>query len=61
MMTDYQQSVTMISEDTNSQDDIETDHTYDPSSDHKAMMHILCPDLDSKSDSDNDDSLFGTE
>ena len=47
MMTDDQQSVAMISEDTESQDDTETDHTYDPSSDQEAMMDILCPDLNS--------------
>ena len=51
----------MISEDTDSQDDTETVHTYDQSSDQEAMMDILCPDLNSESDSDEDDSLFGTE
>ena len=61
MTTDDQQSVTMISEDTVSQDDTETDHTYDQSSDQETMMDILCRDLDSESDSDEDDSLFGTE
>ena len=61
-MTTYdQQSVTMISEDANSQDDTEADHTYDHSSDQEAMMDILCPDLISESDSDKGDSLFGME
>ena len=32
-MTDDQQSVNMISEDTDLQDDTKTDHTYDHSSD----------------------------
>ena len=59
MTTDDQQPVTMSSEDTDSQDDTETDHAYDQSSDQEAMMYILCPDLNSESDSD--DSLFGTE
>ena len=57
----YQQSVTMISEDTDSLDDTETDHAYDHSSDQEVMMDILCPDLDSESDSNEDDCLFGTE
>ena len=61
VMTDDQQSVTMISEDTDSLDDTETDHTYDHSSDQETIMDILCPDLNSESDSDKDDSLFGTE
>ena len=61
MMTDDQQSVTMISEDTDSWDDTETDHTYDPASDEEAITDILCPDLNSESDSDEKDSLFGTE
>ena len=51
----------MISEDTDSQDNTDTDHAYDHSSDQEAMMDILCPDLNSVSDSDKDDSLFGTE
>ena len=59
IMTDDQQSVTTISEHTDSQDDTETDQTYDHSSGQGAMMDILCPDLDS--DSDSDDSLSGTE
>ena len=59
MMTDDQQSVSMISENTDSQDDTETDHVYDHSSDLEAMMDILC--LISESDSDEDDSLFGTD
>ena len=61
MTNDDQQSVTMISEDTNSQDNTKSDHAYDYSSDQEAMMDILCPDLGSESDSDEDDSLFGTE
>ena len=61
MTTDDQQSVTMISEDTDSQDDTETDHAYDQSSDQEAMMVILCPHLHSESDSDEYDSLFGTD
>ena len=61
MMTDDQQSVTMISEDTESHDDTKTDHTYDHSSDQEVIMDILCPDLDSESDSDEDDGLFGTD
>ena len=51
----------MISEDTESWDDTETDHAYDHSSDQEAIMGILCLDLNSESDSDEDDSLFGTE
>ena len=47
----------MISEDTDSQDDTETDHAYNQSSDQEEIMDILCQDLDS----DEDDSLFGTE
>ena len=42
MKTDDQQSVTMISKDTGSQDDTETDCTYNHSSDQEAMMDILC-------------------
>ena len=61
MMTDDQQSVTMISEDSDSHDDTEADHTYDCSCYQEAMMDILWPDVDSESDSDEDDSLFGTE
>ena len=61
MTTDDQQSVTMIREDTDSQDNVETDHAYDQSYDQEAIMGILCPDLDSDSGSDKDDSLFGTE
>ena len=61
MMTDDQQLVTMISEDTGSWDDTETGHAYDNLSDQEAIMGILCPDFNSKSDSDEDDSLFGTE
>ena len=45
MMTDDQQSVIMISEDTDSWHDTETDHAYDHSSDQEAIMDILCPDL----------------
>ena len=59
--TDDQQSGTMITKDTNSQDNTVTDHAYDQSSDQEAMMDILCPDLNSESGSDEDDSLFGTE
>ena len=58
MTTDDQLSVTMISEDTYPQDNTDTDHTYDHSSDQEAMMDILCPDLDSES---KDSSLFFTE
>ena len=36
-------------------------HVYYQSSDQEAIMDILCPDLNSDSDSDKDDSLFGTE
>ena len=61
MTTDDQQSVTMISEDTDSKDNTDSDHTYDHSSDQEAMMDILCPDLNSESASDEDDNLFGTE
>ena len=61
MTTDDQQSVSMISEDADSKDDAETDHSYNQSSDQEAIMDILCPDLYSDSDSDKDDSLFGTE
>ena len=60
-MTDDQQSVTMISEETNSQDDTENDYTYDHSSDQDANVDFLFPDLSSESDSDEEDSLFGTE
>ena len=49
MTTDDQQSFTMISEDTDSQDDTETDHAYNQSSDQEAMMDILCPDLNPES------------
>ena len=51
----------MISKDTDSKDNIETDHAYDQSSDQEAIMDILFPDLDSDSDTDEEDSLFGTE
>ena len=61
MMTDDQQSVAVISEGPESQDDTDTDHAYGHSSDQEAMMDILYPDLDSESDLDEDDSLFGTE
>ena len=50
-MTDDQQSVTMMSEDTDSWDDTETDHTYDHSSDQEAIMDILFPDLNFELDS----------
>ena len=56
--TDDQQSVTMISEDTNSLDDTETDQAYDHSSDQEAITDILFPDLNSESDSDEEDSMF---
>ena len=56
-MTDDQQSVTMISEDTDSWDDTETDHTYDHSSDQEAITDILFPDLNSESDPDEEESL----
>ena len=61
MTTDDQQSVTMISEDTDSQDNTDMDQAYDHSSDQEAILDILCPDLNSESDSDKEDSLFGTE
>ena len=51
----------MINEDTDSQDYTETDHTYDHSSDQEAMMDILCPDLNSESDSDKHHSLLGRQ
>ena len=54
-------SHTMISEETDLWDDTETDHTYDHSSNQEANMDLLYPDLDSESDSDEEDSLFGTE
>ena len=60
-MTDDQQSVTLISEETDSWDDTETDHAYDHSSDQEAHTDFLFPDLSSESESDEDDSLFGTE
>ena len=60
-MTDDQQSVTMIREETESWDDTETDHTYDHSSDHEGNMNFLFPDLSPESDSDEEDNLFGTE
>ena len=46
-MADYQQSITMISEDTDSHDNTETDHVYVHSPEHEAIMDILCPDLNS--------------
>ena len=61
MTTDDQQSVSMINEDTDSQDDIEINHAHDQSSDQEAIMDVLCPDLNSNSDSDEDNSLSGTE
>ena len=61
MTTDDWQSVSMISEDNDSQDETETDHAYDQSYVQEAIMDILCPDLDSDSDSNKDDSLFGIE
>ena len=61
MITDDQQSVASINEDTESQDEIEIDHTYDHSSDQETMMDVLCPDLNSESNSDEDDILFDTE
>ena len=61
MTTIDQQSVSMISKDTDSQDDTETDHTYNQSSDQQAITDILCPYISSDSDSDKDDSLFCTE
>ena len=61
MTTDDQQSVTMTSEDTDSQGNTDTDHAYDHSSNQEAMMDILYPDLNSESDSNEDDSLFGME
>ena len=56
-MTDNQQSVNMNSEDTDSQDNTDTDHTYDHSSYQEAIINILCPDLNSESDSDKDDRV----
>ena len=61
MTTDDKQSISMISEDTDSKDDTETDHVYDQSSDQEAIMDILCQGPNSGSDSDEDDSSFGTE
>ena len=61
MTTDNQQSVTMIREDTDSQDDTETDHAYNQSCDQEAVMDILSPGLNSDLDWDEGDSLFGTE
>ena len=61
MTADDQQSVTMISEDTDSQDDTEPDHPYTQSPYQEAIMDIPYPDLYSDSDSDDNDSLFGTE
>ena len=43
----------MINEDTHSQINMEPDHAYDQSLDQEAIMDILCPDLDSDSDSDD--------
>ena len=60
-MTDDQQSVTMISEETDSWDDTETDHAYDHSSYQEANTDFLFPDCSSESDLDEEDSLFGTE
>ena len=51
----------MISEDKYSQVDTKLDHAYTHLSDQEAIIDILCPDLNSDSDSDKDDSLFGTE
>ena len=48
MMTVDQQSATMISKDTDSQDDTETDHAYDQSFYQEAISDILCPDLNSE-------------
>ena len=61
IMTNDKQSVTMISEDTDSWHDTETDLAYDHSSDQEATMDILFPDPNSESDSDEEGSLFGTE
>ena len=60
MTTDDQQAVSMISKHTDSQDDTKTDHAYEQS-DQEEIMDILCPDLDSDSDLDKDNSIFGTE
>ena len=49
-MTDDQQSVTMISEDTDPGDDTKTDHTYNHLSHQEAIMDILFPDLNSEWD-----------
>ena len=40
----------MISEDNDSQDNTDTDHACDHSSNQEAMMDILCPDLNSESE-----------
>ena len=61
MTNNDQQSITMISEDTDSQDDTKTEHAYNHSSDQEAMIDILSPDLTSELDSDEHDSLFCTE
>ena len=60
-MTNDQQSVTMISKETESWEDTETDHVYDHSSHQGLNVDFLFPDLSSESDSDEEDSLFGTE
>ena len=61
MTTEDQQSVCMVTKNTDSQVDTKTDHTYEHSSDQEAMMNILCPDLDSDSDLDEGYCLFVTE
>ena len=48
-MTDDQQSVTMINEETESWNDTKTDHAYDHSSDQEVNMDFLFPDLSSES------------
>ena len=58
MTTDDQQSDTMISEDTDSQGDTETDHAYHQSSDQEEIMDFMYPGLNSDLDSDEDDGLF---
>ena len=50
-------SLTVTREETDSRDDTETDHSYD----QEANTDFLFPNLNSESDSDKEDSLFGTE
>ena len=59
--TDDQQSVKKICKENDLWDDNETDHAFDQSSDQEENSDFLFPDLNSESDSDKEDSLFGTE